>query len=165
MPASLPEEVTRVFEKALSCELSTIGKNGGPVTFPVMAMWRPENTEFHLVTGIGLPKKIYNMRRDDRVSLLFSEFAGSGLHAPPDVLVQGRATVGEEVLGVSGLEDFWEEFFRRKPYAIEALALSPDAHASISPAFMWRVRITVAPERVFTLRHDPNGDQRLERVR
>ncbi|MBT3160567.1 pyridoxamine 5'-phosphate oxidase family protein [Streptomyces sp. CHA1] len=164
MLASLPERVTHVFENALSCEVSTIGKGGGPVTFPMMAMWRPENAEFHLVTGIGLPKKIENIERDSRVSLLFSEFAGSGLHAPANVLVQGRATVGEEALGVTGLEDFWEEFFRRKPHAIDALALNPEAHGAISPAFMWRVRIIVAPERVFTLRQDPNGEQHLEGV-
>lgn len=159
----LPEQVRQVFERGLTCEVTTVAKSG-PVTFPLMALWKPGRGEFDLVTGIGLPRKLYNIQRDDRVSLLFSEFAGSGLHSPPAVLVQGRGRVPDEVLGVAGLEDFWEEFFRRKPNAIDALALNPAAQQAVPPGFLWRVRITVTPERVWVYHRDPSGEQTLERV-
>src|SRR5262245_34107023 len=146
MVRDLPQDVTRVFEKTLSCEMTTMAKSG-PVTWPMVTLWKPDDFEFIFVSGVGMPTKLYNLHRDSRVSLLFSEFAGSGLHSPPEVLVQGRATVPDEVLVADGLEDIWEEIFRRRPSIMNHYALDTEERAAIPLGLVWRVRVTVSPER------------------
>jgi hypothetical protein len=44
-------------------------------------------------TGLTYPAKAERARRDPRVCLLFADPVGSGIDAPPTVLVQGLATV------------------------------------------------------------------------
>jgi hypothetical protein len=40
-----------------------------------------------ITTSIGLPHKAYNVRRNPRVALLYSDPTGSGLDSRPEVLV------------------------------------------------------------------------------
>jgi hypothetical protein len=50
-----------------------------------------------ITTSVGLKQKALNVRRDPRVSLLFSDPTASGLADPPAVLVQGEVTSPDEV--------------------------------------------------------------------
>ncbi|GAA3433306.1 pyridoxamine 5'-phosphate oxidase family protein [Kutzneria kofuensis] len=159
----LPEEVTDVFERTLSCEMTTLSRTG-PVTWPMVAMWKPEDSEFVLVTGVALPRKLHNLHRDNRIGLLFSDFTGSGLVNPPQVLVQGRATVPDELLTIEGLEDFWDFIFRRRPSFADEYALDTEQQQQLHPGLVWRIRVTVTPERVWAFRRDGAGTQNLERV-
>jgi Pyridoxamine 5'-phosphate oxidase len=91
----VPLEVEAVFHEFRTCELSTVAKNGTPLTWPTTALYEPEHDRFLITTSIGLPQKAFNIRRNPRVALLFSNPTGSGLSHPPAVLVQGDARVSE----------------------------------------------------------------------
>lgn len=93
----LPDDVRAVMARFLVCEFATIGRDGAPWTWPVVPLLLPERGQLLLTTSIGFSGKAANIRRDPRVSLLWSDPTGSGLTAPPAVLVQGYATVGDGV--------------------------------------------------------------------
>ena len=102
---AIPESVTAVFHHFFTCEMTTLGKSGRPITWPLMPLYWPQRGQFVLFTSIGLPQKAFNVRQDQRVSLLFSDATGSELPNPPIVLVQGDAQVSEEIISLfSGLE-------------------------------------------------------------
>nr|ABI22126.1 pyridoxamine 5'-phosphate oxidase-related protein [Streptomyces lavendulae] len=164
MPATLSGEVKRVLRRVRACEFSTLARTGRPVTWPMAFLWKPEENEFVLSSSISVARKAEHINRDDRVSLLMSDFTGSALPgSAPAVLVQGRATAPEEIMTVDGLEDFWAELFRKRPAgALEAL--DPRIRAQFHPSFYWRLRITVTPEKVWAFRKDAMGGTALERV-
>ena len=53
---------------------------------------------FIAATSIGLPQKAFNIRRNPKVSLLFSDPTGSGVTKPGAVLVQGDATAEDRIV-------------------------------------------------------------------
>lgn len=113
---TLPPEVGEVFREFRTCEFSTTTRDGAPVAWPLIPLWRPEEGRFVFTTSIGLPRKAFNIRRDPRVSLLFSDPTASGLESPPAVLVQGDAEITEEIkTSPAGFEDYWERLFRVQP--------------------------------------------------
>ncbi len=91
-----------MLSRFLCCELTTLTTGGSPVTWPAVALYLPDRGQLVLSTSIGFPVKALNLRRDPRVSLLFSDPTGSGLRDPPHVLVQGRAHVSDDVLTWGG---------------------------------------------------------------
>ncbi len=93
----LPPEVEAVFREFWTCELTTLAKDGAPVTWPVVFFFHPENQRFLISVTIGFSQKVYNIRRNPKVSLLFSNPTASGLIDPPAVLVQGDAEAPDEV--------------------------------------------------------------------
>lgn len=119
----LPSEVDAVFREFRVCEFTTLARDGTPTTWPTAARYEPEHMRFLITTSIGLPQKAFNIRRNSRVALLFSNPTGSGLASPPTVLVQGDAVAPDTIVtSVEGLEDYWRDtVFRRQP-ASEALS-------------------------------------------
>ena len=114
--AVLPPEVEEVFQKFRTCEFSTLARDGSPITWPLVTLWRPEERRFVLTTSIGLPQKAFNIRRDPRVSLLFSDPTASGLDKPPAVLVQGGAEAPDEIrTSPYHLPEYWRRLFRLQP--------------------------------------------------
>lgn len=112
----LPAEVEEVVTRFYTCELTTLGRDGTPVTWPTLPLYRRDEGTFLVTTAIGLPQKALNVRRDPRVCLLYSDPTGSGLADPPAVLVQGDATCPEEIVtGVEELEDLFALIYRRQP--------------------------------------------------
>jgi hypothetical protein len=113
----LPDEVLAVFREFRTCEFSTLAKDGTPITWPTITRYQPEHQRFLITTSIGFPQKAFNIRRNPRVSLFFSDPTGSGLVNPPAVLVQGDAEAPDTVVtSVVGLEDYWREnIFGRQP--------------------------------------------------
>lgn len=83
----LPRVVEAVFREFRTCEMSTLARDGGPITWPTLPFWRPEEARFLITTSIGLPHKAFNVRRSPRVSLLFSDGQRPGRPA-------GRAGAG-----------------------------------------------------------------------
>lgn len=143
-PVELPAEVDAVLRGFRTCELSTLARDGTPVTWPVVAFWRPDEGRFVVGTSIGLPQKAFNVRRDPRVSLLFSDPTACGLADPPAVQVQGDAEAPDQVVtSVAGFEDDLRELFRRQPPA--------RTNPVIRHLFDWysmRLLISVSPRRV-----------------
>lgn len=113
----LPAEVREVLHEFFTAELTTIGKDGTPVTWPISVRYQENEGTFLLTSSIGYPGKIFNIRRNPQVSLSYSDPTGSGLSNPPLVLVQGFASLSDEVsTSVDGLEEYWREtIFKRQP--------------------------------------------------
>lgn len=98
LTALLPKSVVDVFNHYLTAELTTLGRSGVPITWPIMPIFWAERNLFVTLTSIGLPQKAINLRRNPQTSLLFSDPTGSNLENPPIVLVQGQAEVGEKIM-------------------------------------------------------------------
>jgi hypothetical protein len=144
---SLPAEVEAVFRDFRTCEFTTVARDGTPITWPMLPFWRPETGQFMTTTSIGLPHKAFNIRRDPRVSLLFSDSTGSGLERPPTVLVQGHAVAPDTVnTSIGAYEKEVKLVYRRQPSG---------AIWSSNPLLRWyfdwyfmRLEIMITPTRI-----------------
>jgi hypothetical protein len=93
----LPDEVRAVFRRSLTCEFATLTRRLSPVTWPVTP-YKSEAGTLDVSTGLTYPAKADRARRNPRVALLFADPVGTGLEAPPVVLVRGLATVRDRDL-------------------------------------------------------------------
>ena len=150
----LPPEVAAVFREFRVCELTTLAQDGTPTTWPLAARYQPDG-RFLMTTSIGFPQKAFNIRRNPRVSMLFSDSTGSGLNTPPAVLVQGDAVAEDKIItSVEGLEEYWREtIFRRQPASeiIGGNAITP----KLMDWYYMRLLIFVTPR---LIQWWPNGD-------
>ena len=149
MALLLPEEVVTTLREFRTCELTTIGRDGYPSTWPTSASFEPDAGRFVLTTSIAFPQKALNIRRNPRVSMLYSDPTASALEAPAAVLVQGDAVAPDEIrTSVRGMERYWRDtIFRRQP-ATDALGRNPIMRWLMDWYFM-RLQIVVTP-RVIT---------------
>ena len=120
----------------------------------MIPLWQPKENRFVLTTSIGLPGKAFNIRRDKKVSLLFSDPTASGIEVPPAALVQGDAEITNEIqTSPAGFEDYWERMFRVQPagkmYGSNALM------RYLMDWYYMRLYIFVRPRRILWW---PNGD-------
>jgi len=154
--ATLPPAVHDVFQRFVTCELTTIDSRGRPITWPVAPFYRPGDPAIRVTTGLGYPKKANDARRNPKVALLFSDPTGSDLAQPPMVLVQGRAVVDDADLEAN-----------RERYSRDTDA-KPTGSRESAPAgplgrrFDWyftRIYLHVEPERVYIWRA---GDPAVE---
>jgi hypothetical protein len=67
---------------------------------------------FLLFTSIGMPQKAFNIRRDPKVSLLFSNPTGSGVANPGAVLIQGDATAEDRIVTDMTADPSWRPTWR-----------------------------------------------------
>lgn len=149
---NLPAELVEAFHKYRTCELTTLGKDGKPVTWPIEQYYQVEKGRFLLTTPIGLHQKVFNIRRNPHVSMLFSYPVGSGLVDPPAVLIQGTATAPDEIL--SDYEEVWTEL--RTLLSRQTLATTLSSNALFRRVFDWffmRLLIYVTPVRVLVWEH------------
>lgn len=143
----VPAEAKAVFREFRTCEMSTLAKDGTPITWPILPFWRPEEGRFLVTTSIGLPQKAFNVRRNPHVSLLFSDPVGSGLAKPPAVLVQGDAEAPDEVVAFTQeLEAELEEAYRRQPAA--GMYSSNPLLRYLFDWYYMRLMIHVTPRRI-----------------
>jgi hypothetical protein len=156
MPTAFPNEVEQVFERFVTTEYTTIDRRGQPIVWPVTPYPEPDRGCVDVTTGLGYPKKANDARANPHVALLFSEPVGSGLEAPPTVLVQGTAHVDDTDLEAN-----------RERYERESLTKLPATKEMMPPSFMrsmftWyfaRLYVHVRPERVYVW---PPGDADAE---
>jgi hypothetical protein len=102
-----------------------------------------------LTTPVAFPQKAFNVRRDHRVALLYSDPTGSGLTDPPTVLIQGRAIAPHAFAPLDELADYWREVFGKFPWA--AKKLESEQFQRTMDWFYWRIPIYVTPEQVHVL--------------
>ena len=142
MPPSDPD-VLAVLDRYRTCEFATLGKDGVPIAWPTATLYRPDGT-FLITTSIALPQKAYNIRRDGRVALLFSEPTASGLAGAPQVLVQGAAACPDEIVtDVLANGEYWRRLHERQPFN-----KTYGANALTRRFFDWyymRLLITITP--------------------
>ena len=145
--ATLPPEVEDVFEEFRTCEMSTLARDGTPITWPTLPFWHSAEKRFTVTTSIALAQKALNVRRNPRVSLLFSNPTASDLENPPAVLVQGDAEAPDEIeTSVAGFEDELRKVCRRQP-ASGAYGSNPLTRGLMDWYFM-RLKIHVTPRRI-----------------
>src|SRR3954468_1336522 len=154
--ATLPPGVHDVFQRFVTCELTTIDSRGRPITWPVAPFYQPGDPAIRVTTGLGYPKKAKDARRNPRVALLFSDPTGSDLTQPPMVLVQGTAEVDDHDLDANRLR--YERDTEGKPTGSrEAAPPGP-----LGRRFDWyfaRIYMHVGAERVYIWRA---GDPAVE---
>ncbi|WP_041782160.1 pyridoxamine 5'-phosphate oxidase family protein [Mycolicibacterium chubuense] len=92
-----------IIENYFTCEFTTMSRDGSPQTWPVTPRLLGDG-RFLTATSIGLPQKAYNIRRNPKVSMLFSEPTGSGITEPGAVLIQGNATAEDRIVSDPGSE-------------------------------------------------------------
>jgi hypothetical protein len=100
-PAGWPADVLPIFQRAITCEVATVTRQGASVTFPVTPYVGEDGRTLDVSTGLAYPAKAERARRNPKVGLLFADAVGSGLAAPPTVLVYGLATVRDRDLQAS----------------------------------------------------------------
>ncbi len=163
----IPKDVEAVLAGFLCCEFSTLNRDGTPVAWPVVPLRLPAPDPldglggFLLTTSIGFAAKVVNIRRDPRVSLLFSDPTGSGLTTPPTVLVQGRATVDDDVqTDTAQLLAHWRR--------VNALQPAGRWFSNTAPArwfldwYYMRMLIRITPQRILWWTAGDSVPQRLE---
>jgi len=143
----LPAQVQDVFREFRTCELSTLARDGTPISWPTLPFYRPASGVFLITTSIALPQKVFNIRRNPRVSMLFSDLTGSGLVDPPAVLVQGDAIAPDEILtSIDGFEKEVRMAIRRQPSG--AIYSSNPLMRYYFDWYFMRLLITVTPKRI-----------------
>jgi len=143
----LSPDVARVVDAYRTAEFATVNRAGTAIAWPAIPVYDPDAGTFTLTTSVALPTKAFNIRRQPRVSLLFSDPTGSGLDAPPQVLVQGRATCPDVVVSrPDGLERYWARLLSRQPngrgYGANAVT------RRMMDWYYFRLVITMTPETV-----------------
>jgi hypothetical protein len=154
VPLTLPAPVDAVVRAFHTCEFATLARDGTPIVWPTAALYLPARGQFLITTSIALPQKAFNIRRNPRVSLLFSNPTGSGLDHPAAVLVQGDATVTDDI--VTWNEDlalFWPRLYRLQPFGkvYSANALT----RWLTDWYFMRLLIYITPR---SIRWWPQGD-------
>jgi hypothetical protein len=145
--SEIPSELEEVFREFRTCELSTLSKDGTPITWPITPFYRPDEGRFLIFSPIGAPQKVFNIRRNPRVSLLFSDPTASGLIEPPAILIQGDAEAPDEIITLGPeLEDVARVLFLRQPVG-ETYSSNPLLRYLFDWYYM-RLRIYVAPRQI-----------------
>jgi pyridoxamine 5'-phosphate oxidase-like protein len=140
-------DLAAVIRAYRTCEFATLAKDGTPVAWPVSPWLRADGT-FVVTTSLGFPQKAFNVRRDGRVALLFSEPRGSGLDRPEQVLVLATATCADEIVTTPGdLAEYWSMLFRRQP---SSKAYLNPLMRPVADWYYMRLIIDVTPTRVIT---------------
>ena len=146
---AFPPDALTIVRRYRTCELTTLNKDGSPITWPVCARLLDDG-RFFMTTSIGMPQKAFNIRRNPKISLLFSEPRGSGVQQPGAVLVQANATADDRIVtdpsGIPELEDYLvEQIFSRQPAgAFWGTWLG----RKIIPAYYMRILIYATPTRI-----------------
>ncbi|MBZ0285101.1 MAG: pyridoxamine 5'-phosphate oxidase family protein [Anaerolineae bacterium] len=140
-------EIREIILNYRTCEFATITKNNKPSTHPVTAWYEAGMDSIMVTTSLGFPQKVYNIQRNPRVSLLFSNPTGSGVSSKGMVAIQGDARVDENIACIDGLEDFWRRMLRWQPHA-QKYHRSALGRYLVDWYYM-RLRVHVTPRRAF----------------
>jgi Pyridoxamine 5'-phosphate oxidase len=93
--ASLPPEVQQVFDRFRTTAFATVDRHGLPVCWPGTPHYEPGDPCIDVTPAAGEAEQALDAEANPKVAVLFSDPAGSGMDAAPQVLVQGTADLGE----------------------------------------------------------------------
>jgi nitroimidazol reductase NimA-like FMN-containing flavoprotein (pyridoxamine 5'-phosphate oxidase superfamily) len=145
----LPLEVREVLEKALVCEFTAISPSGRPITHPLLPLFDSEDGRLFVTSSVLFSKKLDHIKRNPKVSALFSNRAGIQVSPYRVLLVKGDARVGEEDIhhGWERLLPLWR---KKEPYIDNFVKMR-----YALPLFWERSIIEVAPIKTYSW---PQGD-------
>jgi hypothetical protein len=134
-----------IMENYRTCEFTTVFRDGTPQTWPVSALVLRDG-RLLICTSIGFPQKAFNIRRNPRVSLLFSESTGSGLSPSGAVLICGTAVAEGRVIAdmttSPELAALTRTVIERQP---ASKFMSSFLGRRLFPSYYWRIAIYVTP--------------------
>jgi len=135
----LPEPIEQLLEVALVGELTVIGRDGRPITHPLIPLYDGERILLHSSTLFS--KKLEHIKRDHRVSIAITDpIATKGNR--DRATIQGTARIIED-----DPHSDWErlilELWRKKEPAIDSFLKVRVA----LPLFFERAVIEITPER------------------
>jgi hypothetical protein len=143
----LPPDVTAVMRSFFTAEITTINRAGQPLTWPAATYFDEDAGRVVCAVSIAFPVKAYNARRNPKVSLLYSDPTGSGLHNAPTVLVQGTAEVAEVLDYPPDIIGLFAAVARNQPDSSKF-----SSNRIVRRLFSWylfqRIAIRVTPDRV-----------------
>ncbi len=132
-----------------TCEFTTVFRDGTPQTWPVSPLFLTDG-RFLLCTSIGFPQKVFNIRRNPKVSLLFSDPTGAELSNPGGVLIIGDAVAENRVIAdvtsLPELADLTRTVMARQP---SSTFMSSFIGRRTFPSYYWRIAIYVTPLHAF----------------
>jgi Pyridoxamine 5'-phosphate oxidase len=142
-------DALEVIREYRTCEFTTLSRDGSPRTWPVSPLLL-DNGRFLVATNIGLPQKALNVRRNSKVSLLFSEPTGSHVTDLGAVLIQGDATAEDRIVtDISSEPDLAalaETVFARQP---AGSFMGTWLGRRLFPYYFVRILIYVTPRRAY----------------
>jgi hypothetical protein len=152
--AVLPDGVAAVLREFYTCEVSTVNRQGEPITWPAVSYFDEDAGRIVCAVSIAFPVKAYNARRHPQVSILYSDPTGSTLVDPPAVLVQGVCAVEEVLEYTPDIIGLFRAVARRQPDSVRF-----SSNRVVRRLFSWylfqRIALRVTPERVTIW---PGGD-------
>ena len=135
----LPGPVERLLEVALVGELTVVGRNGRPVTHPLIPLYDGERIYLHSSTLFS--KKLEHIKRDPRVALALTDPVA--MKGNPDrATIQGTARVIDDDPHTDWERLILELWQRKEPSINDFLK----ARVAL-PLFFERAVIEIAPER------------------
>ncbi|MGY4650818.1 pyridoxamine 5'-phosphate oxidase family protein [Mycobacterium sp. URHB0021] len=139
-----------IIENYRTCEFTTVFRDGSPRTWPVSSLLL-RHGRLLLCTSIGFPQKAFNIRRNPKVSLLFSDPTGSGLSDSGAILIRGDAVAEDRVIAdmtsSPELVDLMRIVIERQP---SSKFMSSFAGRLLFPSYYWRLAIYVIPVHAFS---------------
>lgn len=142
-------DALRIIRAYRTCEFSTVSRDGMPQTWPASPLLMHDG-RFLLSTSIGFPQKAFNIRRNPKVSLFFSEPTGSGLSNSGAVLIHGDAVAEDRVVvdmaSSPEMTDLVRTVTERQP---SSKFMSSFLGRRVFPSYYWRLAIYVTPVRAF----------------
>ncbi len=88
----IPQAIDELLQTALVCELTVAGRNGEPVTHPLLPLWDGER--ILMTSSILFSKKLEHIKRNQRVSVAITDPVASGTSTRCSI--QGDARVIED---------------------------------------------------------------------
>jgi hypothetical protein len=132
-----------------TCEFTTVFRDGTPLTWPVSARFLRDG-RFLLCTSIGFPQKAFNIWRNPKVSLLFSEPTGSELSNSGAVLVCGDAVAQDRVISdMTSSPEMGGPVWQVAEGQPASKSMSSFLGRQLFPSYYWRIAIYVQPVDVF----------------
>jgi general stress protein 26 len=143
----LPSAVTELLDAALVADLTVVGRDGRPVTHPLIPFW--DGTHILMTSSALFSRKVDHVRADGRVAVSIADHDGLTRPLPGRATIQGMARVVEDDPHVT-----WERvlpLWRAKEPVIDRFLKMRFA----LPLFFERAIIEVTPTRALLW---PDGD-------
>jgi nitroimidazol reductase NimA-like FMN-containing flavoprotein (pyridoxamine 5'-phosphate oxidase superfamily) len=145
----LEAPVLEMLEKSLVCEFTVVSPKGRPITHPLLPLYDSEEGRLFVTSSVLFSKKLDHIKKNPKVSALFSNREGAKVSPYRSVLVKGNARVDEVDIhhGWERLLPLWR---KKEPYIDNFVKMRYTL-----PLFWERSVIEIEPLKVYAW---PEGD-------
>lgn len=150
---NIPADVAETLREFYTCEMTTVNRQGQPITWPALTAFDEPNGRLILSVSIAFPVKALNARRHPQVSLLYSDATGAGLADPVATLVQGDATVFEATDPLCDEMRLLSKVAERRQPDSSQFTANPVARKLFAWYLFQRMVITITPRRLLVWLH------------